>query len=75
MLKKQLLSDIESNDVSVGLEILQEIELQSEHYEYLISKLSLKKITKILMNDEFLLFLNKTFKKLMKMPMITDEDG
>jgi hypothetical protein len=70
LLKKQIVTELESNHASVGLEILQQLpDLQAGHYEYLLSKISFRKLTKLLMDDDFLVFLCQKLRRLVNLPV------
>lgn len=62
LLKEQIVAEIEASHITVGLAVLQAMpQIEQQHYAYIFRKLSITKLTKMLMSDDFLVFLASTF--------------
>lgn len=62
LLKEQIVAEMEANHISIGLAILQSLpEIDPQHYAYIFRKLSITKVKKMLMSDDFLAFLANVF--------------
>ena len=62
LLKEQIVAELEANHITVGLVILQAMpEMNQQHFAYIFRKLSIIKVKKMLMSDDFLAFLTSVF--------------
>ena len=62
LLKEQIVAELEANHITTGLAILQAMpEINQQHYAYIFRKLSIIKVKKMLMSDDFLVFLASAF--------------